>query len=161
MREISTHVDIDAGASLVWDILTDFGAYRRWNPLIPRAQGHAHRGDTIRLTQRRGAVRAGRESSVTRTIKHVRAPRELHWRGSWTLASWFSSERRFRIESLSEGRVRLHQSERFRGIAVPFLWLGMQRRLFADFGSMNRALKARAELAEANFAAERGRRLAS
>lgn len=158
MREISTHVDIQAGASLVWDILTDFGTYRRWNPLIGSVLGFARRGHTILLTQKRGAVRTGREKTVIRTVKHVREPRELHWRGNWAHESLFASERRFRIESLADGRVRFHQSERFRGMAVPFLWAGLRRHLTSDFAAMNLAIKARAERAEAEFSAMRAQR---
>jgi hypothetical protein len=157
MREISTHVDINAGASLVWDILTDFGTYRRWNPLIPSVLGSARRGNTIMLTQKRGADRVGRTSTVRRTVKHVREPRELYWRSNGALEAVFASERRFRIESLPDGRVRFHQSERFEGVAVPFLWPGLQRGLTTEFGAMNLALKVRAERAEAEYAASRTR----
>ena len=158
MREISTHVDINAGASLVWDILTDFGTYRRWNPLIPSVLGAARRGSTIMLTQKRGAVRIGRTTTVRRTVKHVREPRELFWRSNSALESMFASERRFQIETLPDGRVRFHQSERFRGLAAPFLlWVGLRRDLASSFGAMNQALKARAERAEAEHVATRTR----
>lgn len=161
MREISTQVDINAGASLVWDILTDFATYRRWNPLL-RILGAAHRGNTIVITEQRangarGTARPGRATTVRRTVKHVREPRELYWRGTWGLASVFASERRFRIESLAAGGVRFYQSERFRGAAVPFLWSGLRRDLTPAFRAMNDALKTRAERAEADYAATRTR----
>src|SRR5882757_8429978 len=98
MREISTHVDINAGATLVWDILTDFATYRRWNPLVRSVLGAAHRGDTILITEQRGNHQQGSGTTVRRTVKHVREPRELYWLGTWGLASLFASERRFRIE---------------------------------------------------------------
>jgi len=53
-------------------------------------------------------------------------PYELHWRGNWAHQSVFASERRFRIESLPDDRVRFHQSERFDGIAATLLWRGLQ-----------------------------------
>jgi hypothetical protein len=90
-------------------------------------------------------------------VKHVREPRELYWLGTWGFASLFASERRFRIESLADGHVRFHQSERFDGVAVPFVWAGLRRRLIADFGAMNDALKERAERAESAFEARRAR----
>jgi hypothetical protein len=160
MREITTHVDIQAGASLVWDILTDFATYRRWNPLIRSVLGAARRGDIILITEQRGdatRIRAARGTTVRRTVKHVREPRELYWLGTWGVASVFASERRFRIESLADGRVRFHQSERFRGAAVPFLWSLLQRRLRPAFAGMNDALKARAERAHAEYVATQTR----
>ncbi len=159
MREISTQIDIHASASLVWDILTDFATYRRWNPLIRSVLGSARRGDTILISERRGeSKRAGvletGAKMVLRTVKHVRQPRELYWLGTWGLPSVFASERRFRIESLSGGGVRFYQIERFRGAAVPFVWAALRGREHA-FDGMNEALKARAERADAEFQAKR------
>ena len=161
MREIETHIDIDAGASLVWSILTQFSGYRRWNPLITSVLGFARRGHTIMIIQRRGAVRTGRQTTAIRFVRHVREPYELHWRGSRVHESWFTSERRFRIETLASGRVRFHQSERFDGIALPLLWRGLQRRLASDFAAMNNALKDQAERTEAKFASMRSERYAN
>ena len=31
---ISTNVDIDAPKQSVWDVLTDFAAYHKWNPYM-------------------------------------------------------------------------------------------------------------------------------
>jgi hypothetical protein len=157
MREISTYIDIDASASLVWDILTDFATYRRWNPTMRTVLGSAERGNTILITQRRDAGGAAAQRSrggwtVRRTIKHVREPRELYWLGTWGSASVFTSERRFRIESLPAGRVRFHQCERLRGVAVPFVWWGLRHKLTPAFRAMNDALKHRAEVAEAQRA---------
>jgi hypothetical protein len=161
MREISTHVDIDADASLVWHILTDFAKYQRWNPLLRNVQGAARRGDTIVITEKRThngkLARSSRSAMVRRTVKHVREPHELFWRGGWAADSIYATERRFRIEALSAGGVRFHQSERFGGLAVPFLWLSLRRECIPAFQAMNQALKARAERAEAEIIAARTR----
>lgn len=159
MREICTHTDIQASASVVWAILTDFATYRRWNPAVHSILGTPRRGSTIVVTERRAAFSPWSDEALStrRTVKHVREPRELYWIGTWGSASVFACERRFRIESLETGKVRFHQNERFRGAAVPFLWAGLRRRLLTDFGAMNDALKQRAERAEAEFAARRTR----
>jgi len=161
MREICTHVDINAGASLVWDILTDFPTYQRWNPLLRSIRGAARRGDTIVITEKRThngkLVRSSPSSTVRRTVKHVREPHELYWRGGWAADSIYATERRFRIEALRAGGVRFHQSERFRGLVVPFLWLSLRRERLPAFQAMNQALKARAERAEVEINAARSR----
>ncbi|HEU0201264.1 MAG TPA: SRPBCC domain-containing protein [Burkholderiaceae bacterium] len=159
MREISTHVDIDAGPSLVWAILTDFPAYRRWNPLMRTVLGVLTRGNAIRITEQRqaGSSRGAKVTTVQRTLKHVREPRELYWLGGWAPAWLYATERRFRIESLAEGRVRFHQDERFRGMLVPFVWPGLRRDVTPAFHAMNKALKARAERAQADVAAGKAR----
>jgi len=161
MREISTHVDINAEASLVWDILTDFAMYQRWNPLVRSIRGAARRGNTILITEKRAhngkLMRSSPSSTIHRTVKHVREPHELYWRGGWAADSIYATERRFRIEALRVGGVRFHQSERFRGLAVPFLWLSLRRERVPAFQAMNQALKARAERAEAEMSAARTR----
>lgn len=161
MLEISTHVDIDADAALVWDILTDFATYQRWNPLLRSVRGAAHRGDTIVITEKRSRngklSRSSSSGTVRRTVKHVREPHELYWSGCWGSQAIYASERRFRIEDLRAGGVRFHQGERFRGLAIPFLWLSLRRQRVSAFGAMNRALKARAERASAAILAARTR----
>jgi len=154
MKEISTFVDIEASASLVWNILTDFATYGRWNPTLRTVRGEAERGTTLFITERRDAradsTGQGRHKSriLRRVVKHVREPRELYWLGTWGSASVLSTERRFRIESLQAGRVRFHQIERLRGFAVPFLWWGLQRKLTRGLRAMNDAIKRRAEFAQ-------------
>lgn len=159
MREISTYVDIEAGPALVWAILTDFGAYRRWNPLMRSVLGALHRGNTLRITEHHSSGNHGgaKVTTVDRTLKQVREPRELYWLGGRAPAWFYATERRFRIESLAAGGVRFHQSERFRGLLVPFLWSALCRDLTPDFHAMNKALKARAERAETEFAASKAR----
>lgn len=39
MKEIYTEMEIDAPASVVWDILTDFESYPQWNPFILKISG--------------------------------------------------------------------------------------------------------------------------
>jgi hypothetical protein len=161
MREITTHIDIDAGAALVWHILTDVSSYRRWNPLVRSVLGSLRRGSTILITELRSGTPAPRHAStmptrtVQRTVKHVREARELYWLGGRAPTWAYTTERRFRIEPLDRGGVRFHQSERFSGFLVPFLWGGLRRDRTPAFCAMNEALKLRAERAEAGVAAAR------
>jgi len=157
MLQIATHIDIDADAALVWEILTDFATYQRWNPLVRSVRGAAQRGDTIVISEKRSRhgklTRSSTSATMRRTVKHVREPHELYWRGTWGSQRIYTSERRFRIEALRAGGVRFYQSEHFRGFAVPFLWLSLRRERVPAFGAMNWALKARAERASTERAA--------
>lgn len=38
MKEIYTEIEIDAPASIVWSIITDFEDFTRWNPFIKEYQ---------------------------------------------------------------------------------------------------------------------------
>jgi len=160
MREICTYVDIDAGASLVWQILTDFSVYRSWNPTLRGVLGSLQAGNTIVTTERQPGAGRGDTTEARQTVKHVREPRELYWLGTFRLAWMYATERRFRIETLAKGGVRFHQNQRFRGFLVPFMWAGLRRDVTPGFQAMNEALKSRAERAEADFVATRPPRAA-
>jgi len=144
MRQVQTQIDIQAPASLVWAILADFGTYRRWNPLIRGVLGKLRAGGEIEVRLR---SREGSDVSVRYTIVRAREPRELRWLDRWTVPGLFSSERRFRIESLPEGGVRFHHGEQAQGIMVPLLAQRRQLRGKAGLEAMNTALKQRAERA--------------
>jgi hypothetical protein len=147
MRQIQTHIDIDAPASIVWAILADFGTYDRWNPLIRGILGRPAIGRQIeiRLTLPSGAIVAARP-----TIVHLREEREMRWLERWATPGAFTSDRRFRIEQRSEGGVRFHHSELTRGIVLLLLDLRRRLRGRSDLDAMNRALKLRAERAWAH-----------
>lgn len=146
MRQIHASVDIDATASLVWAILTDFASYQRWNPFIRAIHGRADSGKSVRLTlQRQGHAPLSTRSTLT----HVREPRELRWRRRLLLPALFASEHRFRIESRPDGGVRFHQTEHIAGLLAPLLSRERLRATEQDFHAMNHALKTRAERAGA------------
>jgi hypothetical protein len=145
MLEIRTHIDIDASATLIWGILTDFGSYRRWNLFIRSIVGQAQVGNSIQITQDAAVVGA---ATFRSTLTHVREPRELRWLGRWAMPGVYSAERRFGIESLTDGKVRFHHGEVYRGIVIPFTQRRLQQVIEPAFGAMNVALKRRAERAE-------------
>jgi hypothetical protein len=147
MREVHTYIDIEAPAYLVWAILADFGTYQRWNPLIRGILGHPTTGATIEVRLR---LPEGNDVSIRSTILRAREPRELRLLDRWAVPGMFSSERRFRIESLPAGGVRFHHGEQVNGIMAPLLAKRRQLRTESALDAMNTALKQRAERAYAN-----------
>jgi hypothetical protein len=149
MQEVHTHIDIEAPATLVWAILSDFRTYGRWNPLIRGILGRASAGAQIEIKLR---APSGGDVSVRPTVVRVREAREMRWLDRWTMPGLFSSERRFRIEPLPQGGVRFHHGEQARGIMVPLLNQRRQLRGRRGLDAMNNALKQRAERAWASGA---------
>ena len=45
----SIEVDIDAPASLVWEVLTDLERYPQWNPFCPRIESTLKLGDPVHM----------------------------------------------------------------------------------------------------------------
>jgi len=143
MREISTHVDIDATPPRVWEVLIDFPRYTQWNPFIREAAGEARVGSTLNL---RMFPAAGRPMSFKPRVLAAREAAELRWLGRLVLPGIFDGEHAF-VLTPHDGGTRVVQSEKFSGILVPLL-----RKLVdgtvADFERLNEALKNRAENSE-------------
>jgi hypothetical protein len=152
MQQIHSSIDIDAPASVVWVILTDFSLYKRWNPSIRAVLGKPGNGNELRMTlQHEG----GAARSTSSLLTHVREPRELRWRASHRAPGLYCTERRFRIEPLPAGGVRFHQTELIKGLFASFLGRGGRRAREEGFHAMNHALKARAERMQAGLVAGR------
>ncbi len=142
MLLLRTAIDINASGERVWRVLTDFGAYREWNPFITSISGELRRG--ARLEVRVHAL-GGRGVTFRPTVLVADQNRELRWVGRLLFPGIFDGEHAFQITPLEKGRVRLLQQETFRGLLVPALrWL-LDGQTRAGFEAMNRALKERAE----------------
>jgi hypothetical protein len=141
MRTIETQIDIQASASRLWSVLTDFGAYPSWNPFITEITGTPELGAVLRVR----IHPPGRKPMTFRPIVIVAArDRELRWLGRLWVAGLFDGEHSFRIED--KGRAcRFYQSERFFGVLVPFFGADLFDATQRGFEAMNAALKARAE----------------
>lgn len=141
-RQISTQIDIDASARLVWDILLDFPAHAEWNPFVREISGEAVEGGRLSVTVQ---PPGGRAMRFQPTVQAADAPRELRWLGRVGLPRIFDGEHSFRLEASGPGRVRLIHAECFRGVLVPLLSGSLADRTRSGFEQMNVALKRRAE----------------
>ena len=142
MKRIHTQVDVDAPAASVWQILADFGAYAAWNPLIPRASGHAREGAEVDMF----IAPPGLASKRTKVrLVAVDRERELRWLGRFVLPKLLDGDHRYRLTPLSDDRVRVVQEECFDGLLVPLVAHMLVPRMTAAFEASNDALKTHAE----------------
>ena len=117
MRELVAEIEIAAPAQRVWEILTDFAAYRQWNPFMPRLDGEVRVGARLRAR----LVVAGAPTLRPRLrVTRVDPGRELRWVGRGPLVR---GERTMRIQPLGGSRVRFAQRTEFTGPITP-LWAG-------------------------------------
>ena len=49
MKEICSKIQINASPSVVWNIITDFENYGKWNPFIRKISGATTEGSTIQV----------------------------------------------------------------------------------------------------------------
>jgi hypothetical protein len=138
---LHAEVDIDATSAQVWSVLTDLDSYQHWNPFIVHASGELRVGGTlVNVIRFRGG-----ERTFTPTVLEVDAGRELRWLGKHRIPGMFSGEHSFTLIELGPQRVRLEQSEKFKGLAVPLLAKDLREDTLPGFEAMNQALRERAE----------------
>lgn len=141
MHEIYTVIEIDAPASVVWAVLTDFEQYEEWNPMM-RIEGRPVEQTTLVVQP---GPEAGGIPTFKPTVVRVQPERELVWLGHRWTPGLFDGEHRFRLEDLDDGRTRLVQHERFTGILAGLVHRLTGRSTEARFEAVNEALKERAE----------------
>lgn len=153
MYEIELTEDIGASVERVWDVLTAFREWDEWNPVITRMRATLAVGAPVSFVIAVG----GRELKIRGEMVNVQPGRELRWRGptSWLLAQVFQGEHYLRVEPAAGGHARLVHGETFRGASLPVLWGKLEKDLQKAYGSMNRAVKARAESSWASPSAAR------
>jgi hypothetical protein len=143
VRVLRRDVEIEASADRVWRVLTDFPAYPEWNPFITRIEGEPQVGARLEV---RIEPPGGRAMTLRPRVVEAEPGSEFRWLGRFLAPGIFDGEHSFRIEPLSEGRVRLVQEESFRGALVGLVG-GVLAKTERGFDAMNQALKARAEQA--------------
>ena len=142
MATIKTYVDIAATPEIVWRVLTDFAAYREWNPFIRAASGNAREKERLKLDVTLPHARRKRRSAVV--VRAIPAA-ELRWRGQRLIEGLFDREHTFIIVPQGLKGVRLIQREQFSGLLAPLIFPLIEKKTIAAFKLMNDALKKVAE----------------
>jgi hypothetical protein len=141
---IRTSVEIKGEPEEVWDVLVDFDAHPRWDPFVTRISGTPAVGERLEVTTQ---PIGGKAMDFRPTVLAARPGREFRWIGHLWFPGIFDGEHAFEIDRLEDGKVRFTQSERFRGVFVPFLSRMLDRGTKAGFEALNGALKERVESA--------------
>jgi hypothetical protein len=141
LEELRSEIEIDAPPDKVWEVLTDFGSYREWNPFIREIDGQLRPGANLRVhiepPNRRG-------TTFKPKVLKVEPNRELRWLGHLLVPGLFDGEHILSIDPVNSTKSHFRQWEVFKGLLVPAL-RGMLRDTQRGFEQMNRALKQRVE----------------
>lgn len=143
-KEIKTEILINATAEKVWSILTNFENYPNWNPFIKSIKGDVKVGNKI--TARIEPPEA-KGMTFKPKILTLETNKELSWLGRLLFAGLFDGEHKFELIDNRNGTTTFKQSEKFKGILVPFFKKQLDNNTKKGFEEMNRKLK---ELAEQN-----------
>lgn len=139
MQEIVTRAVLPFARDKVWSVLTEFGAYRDWNPLNVAADGVPAKGARVRMT----FIDPGHPGrTITQNVRIIAADEHarLAWVGSVPLL--FRGEHYFELKG--SGQItEMQHGERLSGL-IPRLWgrrrIEQQRRAYE---AMNEALAKR------------------
>jgi hypothetical protein len=140
-RSLQAEIEIRGTAEQVWAVLTDFAAYRDWNPFIVQGSGTALPGHRLELRMRLN----GRTTTFRPQVQEADPGRKLRWLGRLVMPGLFDGEHSFTIRPTGPGQVRLTQHEEFRGLLAPVLLAMIAKPTLASFQQMNQAVKARVE----------------
>lgn len=141
MTEIYSEIQINASASVVWGILTDFEKFGEWNPFITEISGTLKEGSELRIFME-PPNSDGMEFKPT--LKKVEAEKKIQWLGRVWIPKLFDGEHRWIINEIDDNTVLFIQKERFTGIFVPF-FSKLLKNTKSGFEMMNQNLKQRAE----------------
>ena len=142
MRRLDTAIEISSKPERVWAILMEFGTYPRWNPFVRSIAGRAAVGETLDVFLQppgSGGMR------FRPRVLASEPQREFRWKGKLFVRGLFDGEHYFRLEPLSDARVRFHQGEIFTGLLVPLFARSLDGNIRQGFVAMNEALKREAE----------------
>jgi len=140
-KQLSSEILIESSAKRVWELITDFEGFPRWNPFIRRATGEVKIGARLEVFIQPSGTRG---MTFHPRVLTVDPNHELRWLGRLYLPWLFDGEHALIIEPFDENSVKFIQREMFTGLLVPFT-RSLLRDTQRGFEEMNKALKQLAE----------------
>lgn len=140
---IKAEILINATPQKVWSILTDFYNYPNWNLFITSVKGKIEIGNKITV---RFEPPQSRQMTFKPKILKLEENKELIWSGHFLFEGIFDGEHKFKLIDKGNGTTHFIQSEKFKGLLVPFFKSQIENNTKNGFDIMNKKLK---ELAEA------------
>jgi hypothetical protein len=142
MTVYQTTFEVNAPATRVWHILTDFSSYPEWNPQISTASGRIEEGASISL---RLALPGRPAMDVSAVIERAQPNQLLTWRGHIVAPWFFEGFRKFAIQAIGSGRVNVTHTEDIHGLFAPMFTIVMGGAVTTSHQALNEALRVRAE----------------
>ena len=120
-NELRAEIEIDADPDRVWAVLMDFEAYPEWNPFIHADRGRARSSEPGCACVSSRADSRGITMTPLVTVIEPGSSVRMAWDRSGC-RHIFDGAHRFELEPIDGGRrTRFVQSERFRGVLLPFV----------------------------------------
>jgi len=102
VKEVFSEIEIQAPAERVWQALTDFASYPKWNPFIRRISGQPKEGKRLRVYIEPPGTK-GR--TFRPKILKAEPKRELRWLGRLLIPGLFDGDHIFTIAPWCQATV--------------------------------------------------------
>ncbi|MBO9560805.1 MAG: SRPBCC domain-containing protein [Caulobacter sp.] len=140
-RAVEFRTGVQAPAEIVWEVVSDFAAWKDWNPVHPRMEGEMRIGTPLRFDLVIGDAPA---KAVEAVVQDWVPYEQLHWRTK-RLNGFVTAIRYLEIENMGPANATFSNGELFMGPLVRWVSRDERRRLKAAFTLMGEAVRARAE----------------
>jgi len=147
----SVKVQINAPASLVWDVLVDLDRYPEWNPYTVRVESTLKMGEPVNLF----LPDPGQPGKFVHVIEHLATfdrPRQLSWEMSPSEHSADAARRDQYIEATGAATCTYFTTDLFLGPTAPTVMEQHGEWVRQGFDAVARSLKIRAETLYQNVA---------
>lgn len=138
---IEHNLEVDAPAEAVWEVISDMGSYKEWNPFVIDCSSTLKPGDPVDMTVRLGKqTRQEQEVMVScnegRGFTYAMRPPPL---------GALASRRSHDIEPIDENRSVYKSRFELKGWLSPIVKMAVGGSLQAGFDGMSHGIKQRAE----------------
>jgi hypothetical protein len=140
----SIRVEIEAPASVVWQVLVDLDQYGAWNPFCVKCESTLEMGAPVRMTIT-NTWNPGELTEVVEYVCAVEPERLLSWKMDWSEAWPYAGRRDQVIEALGPERCAYHSTDAFLGDTGVHIMRFAGGWISAAFTATALALKTRAE----------------
>lgn len=114
-RQLEHSVLLDAPVEKVWQVLVNFSDYSSWNSMIS-FKGEPAVGRKVPMR----VEILGKRIVTPVNFLRMQTNKELAWMGG--PKGLFTGEHYFILEEQAEGKCKLRQGEKFKGLLLPLMW---------------------------------------
>lgn len=137
-KSISHKINIDSSKEKVWQVLSNFSCYNKWNSLVPMASGSLQVGEKLKIQV---SLPSSEPMNYQVTIVDVKENEYLKWLGHFKLPGLFDGLHSYRLLTISCDKTELIHEEKFSGLLVPFVWRSLAPKFNTRFSESNQRLK--------------------
>jgi hypothetical protein len=139
----SVRVEVDAPASVTWEVVTDFASYPQWNPFTVRVDTSGEVGDEV-LLHLPDPSKPGETFTTREHIRVKDAPHHLQYDTGDSIPQMLAIRDQW-VEDLGEGRSAYRTTDVFTGEIAQVVYDMQAEWVKAGFDATALALKDRAE----------------